>query len=243
MKKFADLHLRVPINNLSQTEDMIKKSAELGYQLVAIPFPYNVSNDKINKIKKICNNNKIDCAVRVNLSPRNSNELLKDLRNLRRKFEIISVRCATKDIARQAAKDRRVDLLQFSLTNLRQRSFDNREAELSSQALSALEIELASIMQLTSFSRIRLLSVLRKEITSAKKANVPIILCSGATNQFSIRNPYDYSAMAILFDLDLGSALKGFSECAFHIIERNRKKLSPDYIAPGIQIVRRNIDD
>jgi RNase P/RNase MRP subunit p30 len=98
-------------------------------------------------------------------------------------------------------------------------------------------------LQLTSFSRIRLLSTLRKEIIIAKKSNVPIILCSGANNQFLLRNPYDYSSMAILFDLDLGLALKGFSENAFQIIERNREKLCPDYIAPGIRIIRRNVDD
>lgn len=242
MKKFVDLHLRVPINDLSQTENMIIRSSELGYQLVGIPFPANVDRDLINKIKKICNKYGIDSVIRTNLSPYNSSKLLKDLRNFRRKFEIIGVRCTTKDIARQAAKDRRVDLLQFSITNLRQRFFDKQEAELSSQALSSIELELAPILQLTSFSRIRLLSILRKEVYLAKKSNVPIILSSGATDKNFLRNPYDYSAMAILFDLDLGSALKGFSENALQIIERNREKLSPDYVAPGIRVIGRNID-
>ncbi len=242
MKRFVDLHLRVPINDLSQTENMIIKSSELGYQLVGIPFPANVHRDLINKIKKICNKYGIDSVIRTNLSPYNSSKLLKDLRNFRRKFEIIGVRCTTKDIARQAAKDRRVDLLQFSITNLRQRFFDKQEAELSSQALSSIELELAPILQLTSFSRIRLLSILRKEVYLAKKSNVPIILSSGATDKNFLRNPYDYSAMAILFDLDLGSGLKGFSENALQIIERNREKLSPDYVAPGIRVIGRNID-
>lgn len=242
MKRFVDLHLRVPINDLSQTENMIIRSSELGYQLVGIPFPANVDRDLINKIKKICNKYGIDSVIRTNLSPYNSSKLLKDLRNFRRKFEIIGVRCTTKDIARQAAKDRRVDLLQFSITNLRQRFFDKQEAELSSQALSSIELELAPILQLTSFSRIRLLSILRKEVYLAKKSNVPIILSSGATDKNFLRNPYDYSAMAILFDLDLGSALKGFSENALQIIERNREKLSPDYVAPGIRVIGRNID-
>jgi ribonuclease P/MRP protein subunit RPP1 len=222
---------------------MIKKSSELGYQLVGIPLPYSANRDLINQIKKICNNYGLDTAIRVNLSPSNSNDLLKDLRKVRRKFEIVGIRCATKDIARQAAKDRRVDLLQFSLTNLRKRFFDKQEAQLSSQALSSLEIELAPILQLTSFSRIRLLSILRKEVDIAKKANVPIIFSSGASDENFMRNPYDYSALAILFDLDLGSALKSFSDNALQIIKRNREKLDPNYIAPGIRIIRRNFDD
>lgn len=242
MKKFADLHLRVPFNNFSSVENMIKKSAELGYQLVGIPLPYDFNKNMINQIKRICSSYGIEVVTRVNLFPRNSNELLKDLRNFRRKIEVIGVRCATKDVARQAAKDRRVDLLLFSLTNFRQRFFDKQEAELSSQALSSLEIDLAPIFQLTSFSRIRLLSILRKEVIIAKKAKVPIILCSGASDEKLIRNPYDYSALTELFDLDLGSALKGFSENAIQIIERNKEKLSPDYVAPGIRVVGRKID-
>jgi RNase P/RNase MRP subunit p30 len=243
MKRFADLHLRVPLEDWTKTESMIRKASELGYSLVGIPLPLQVTKQQISQLKHICNDAKVDLATRVNFSPRNSNELLQRLRRYRRKFEIVAVRCYTKDVARQAAKDRRVDLLQFSVTNLRQRFFDAAEAELASQALSSLEVELAPLLQLTTFSRIRLLSRLRKEAATAERFRVPITLSSGATDEQLMRGPYDYAALTTLFDLPMPSALRALSENPWVAVTRNREKLSPDYVAPGIRVVGRRTDD
>jgi len=243
MKCFADLQLRVPLNDFDQTEKMLQTATDLGYQMVGIPVPLNVTCQQISKLKNLCNSVNVDFVSRVNLFPRNSNSLLKDLRKYRRKFEIISVRCNTKDVARQAAKDRRVDLLQFSVTNMRQRFFDNQEAELAANAISSLEIELTPILQLMPWSRIYLLSRLRREITAAKRAKVPIILSSGATTKHLMRGPYDNAALSTLFDFSVESALKALSSNPLNVVERNRNKLSPTFVAPGIQVVgRKNFD-
>jgi len=231
MKRFADLHLRVPLKDIPQAERMIKKASELGYNLVGIPLSPHATREQISQLEHICSEAKVDLVSRVNFFPRNSNELLHDLRSYRRRFEIVAVRCHTKDVARQAAKDRRVDLLQFSVTNLRQRFFDEAEAELASQALSSLEIELA------------LLSCLRREVATAERADVPITLSSGATDENFMRGPRDYAALTTLFDLPLPSALRALSENPWVTVERNRGKLSPDFVAPGIRVVGRKTCD
>lgn len=243
MKRFADLHLRVPLEDRVKAESMIRRTSELGYNLVGIPHSPHATKEQISQLKHICNDAKVDFATRVNFSPRNSNELLQSLRRFRRKFEIVAVRCHTKDVARQAAKDRRVDLLQFSVTNLRKRFFDEAEAELASQAFSSLEIELAPILQLTTSSRIRLLSRLRKEVATAERFRVPITLSSGATDEQLMRGPRDYAALATLFDLPMSSALRALSENPWVTVERNREKLSSDYVAPGIRVVGRRTGD
>jgi RNase P/RNase MRP subunit p30 len=243
MKRFADLHLRVPLENQTKTEGMIREASELGYSLVGIPIHLQATKEQISQLKHICNNAKVDLATRLNLSPRNSNELLHSLRRYRRKFEIVAVRCHTKEVARQAAKDRRVDLLQFSATSLRKRFFDESEAELAAQASSSLEIELAPILQLTSFSRIRLLSRLRREVATAERFKVPITLSSGATDEQLMRRPHDYAALTTLFDLSMSSALRALSETPWVTVERNRKKLSVDFVAPGIRVVGRRTGD
>jgi len=243
MKRFADLHLRVPLNDQPKAESMIRKASELGYNLIGIPLSPHTTREQISQLRQICRDTKIDLATRVNFSPRTPKELLQSLRRFRRKFEIVAVRCHTKDVARQAAKDRRVDLLQFSATSIRKRFFDESEAELASQALSAIEIELAPILQLTSFSRVRLLSRLRKEVTTAERFKVPITLSSGATDELLMRSPHDYAALATLFDWPMSSALRALSETPWATVERNRKKLSPDYVAPGIHVVGRKTGD
>ncbi|UCC58036.1 MAG: hypothetical protein JSW14_06675 [Candidatus Bathyarchaeum sp.] len=239
MRRFADLHLRVPLNDLLQMEKMVRKASELGYSLVAIPLSPHATREQVIQLQRLCREAKIDLATRVNLSPRTSSELLHNLRRLRRKFELVSVICSTKDVARQAAKDRRVDLLRFSVTNLRKRFFDAAEAELASQAFSSLEIEMAPLLQLAGASRIRLLSRLQREVATAEKFRVPITISSGATGEYLMRGPHDYAALATLFDLPLSAALKALSENPYAMVERNRKKLSPDYVAPGIHVVGR----
>jgi len=239
MRRFADLHLRSPIRNLDQLERMVSKSSELGYRLVGIPLPPNVTRDEINQLQRICSGAKTDFVTRVKLAPKTPRELLHDLRLLRRKFEVVSVTCTSKGVARQAAKDRRVDLLSFPATDLRKRFFDHAEAELASRALSCLEVEMAPLLSLTGFSRIRLLSRLRREVAIAKRFKVPVAISSGATDEHLLRGPHDYAALATLFDMPQPSALRALSEDPVAIVERNREKLSPDYIAPGIRVVRR----
>jgi ribonuclease P/MRP protein subunit RPP1 len=239
MKRFADLNLRVPINDTSQTERMVKNAHELGYSLVGIPLPPFSRQEQISQLRNICYEVSIDFATRVNFSPRTSNELLHSLRRFRRKFEIISVLCHTKEVARQAAKDRRVDLLQFSTTNLRKRFFNEAEAELASHAFSSLEIEILPLLQLEGTSRIRLFSSLQKEAALAEKFKVPVTISSGATNEYHMNGPRDYAAFTTLFDMSQSSALKALLENPFAIVERNREKLSPEYVAPGIRVVGR----
>ncbi len=239
MKRFVDLHLRVPLKDPHKAETMIQKASELGYNLVGIPLSPHATREQTSQLRHICSDAKVDFATRVNFFPRTPNELLQSLRRFRRKFEIVAVRCHTKDVARQAAKDRRVDLLQFSVTNLRKRFFDKAEAELASQALSSLEIELAPILQLTSFSRVRLLSSLRREVATAERFKVPITLSSGAADELFMRGPRDYAALTTIFDLPMSSALRALSENPWVTVERNRKKLSADYVAPGVHVVGR----
>lgn len=239
MRRFVDLHLSAPIRDLDQVERMIRKSSELGYRLVGLILPPNVMRDQISQLQHICSDAKIGLVKRVNLSPKTPGELLRDLRRLRRKFEVISVTCTSKGVARQAARDRRVDLLHFPATDLRKRFFDRAEAELASKALSSLEIEMAPILLLTGFSRVRLLSRLRREVETAERFKVPITISSGATNEYLIRGPHDYAALTILFGMSVSSALRSLSENPVDIVERNREKLSPDYVSPGIRVVGR----
>jgi len=239
VRKFADLHLRAPIKDLDQVERMVRRSSELGSRLIGLVLPPDVRRDQIEQLQQFCHDAKIDFVKRVNFSPKTPRELLRDLRRFRRRFEVISVTCTSKSVARQAAKDRRVDLLRFPATSLRKRFFDHAEAELASKALSSLEIEMIPLLLLTSFSRINLLSRLRREVAIAERFKVPVTISSGATNEYLMRGPRDYAALATLFDMSMSSALCALSEDPIAMVDRNREKLSPDYVAPGIRVVGR----
>jgi ribonuclease P/MRP protein subunit RPP1 len=194
------------------------------------------------KLAALCQENKLDFASRLDLKPKTSRELLQQLRRFRRRVEIIAVVCESKEVARQAAKDHRVDLLNFPATDPRRRFFDKAEAELASSSVAALEIDVKPIITLKGPARIRLLAVLRREAAIAEDYRVPVVVSSGATNPLQLRKPMEMAALATLFDLDKPTALDAVSKAPLTIVKKNREKLSPSFVAPGIRIIREGSD-
>lgn len=238
MRRFVDLHLQPSIKDLTQVKTMVSLASELGYCLVSISLPPNVAEDQILRLRSICSEVKIDLAPRVDFTPRTPGELLRDLSRFRRSFEVVSVVCTSKAVARQAAKDRRVDILSFPAQSRRKRFFDQAEAELASKTSASVEIDMTPLISSRDFSRIRRLSNLRREVEIARNLGVPVTISSGATNRYLMRGPYEYSALALLFDMTTPLALSALSETPFTIVEKNRMKLSSNFVAPGIRVVR-----
>lgn len=241
-RTYADLHLCPDLANAEQVLRMVNKASELGYRLVAMTVPPSFAETSVKGLLNVCKEAKMDLATRVDLKPKTPGELLKALRRFRREFEIVAVTCESKDVARQAAKDRRVDLLNFSPFDFRRRFFDLAEAELASNCLACLEIDMKPLLTLEGPSRIRLLSSLRRETAIAKKSGVPIVMSSGASGELLMRRPLEQAALANLFDLGQTAALDAVSRNPMSIVKRNLEKLGSRFVAPGIRIVRRGKD-
>lgn len=241
-KAYADLHLCPNLRDFEQICRMISKASKLGYHSVAVPFPPNCGHEEIERVRGVGKEASIDLVSRVDLRPRSPEELIRNVRKLRRKFEIIAVLCESKVVARQAAKDRRVDLLSFESPDYRWRFFDMAEAELASGSLAALEIDIKPLLTLESPARTRILSSLRKETATAQGLHVPLVLSSGVSDELSMRRPMELAALASLFDLRRDVALEAVSKTPLMIVKRNREKLDSRFVAPGIRVVRRGKD-
>ena len=239
MKQFADLHLQPNLDDRELLEKIIRKAADLGYSLVGVSLPHRVQQDAIDFLQKICRENGVDLVKRIDLAPRSSRDLLRSLRLFRRKFELVAVSCFSKSIARQAAKDHRVDLLVFSSGDSRGRFFDVAEARLACQGVAAFEVDMALLLKRGGFSRVRLLSCLRREIAIAGRFGVSVVICSGAVDVFGLRGPHDFVSLAALFGMDDVAALNAVSVAPLAIVERNRGKLDSDYVARGVRVIRR----
>jgi ribonuclease P/MRP protein subunit RPP1 len=135
-----------------------------------------------------------------------------------------------------------VDLLNFPSTDFRRRFFDKAEAELASNSQASLEIEIKPLLIMKGPARVRLLSALRREAAIAKNFHVPVVISSGATSELFMRKPLEMAALATLFDMDKPSALGAISKNPLEIVKRNREKLSPRFIAPGIRLIRMGRD-
>ncbi len=239
---FVDLHLCPPVNQIEKVKKLVEKSAELGYSVVGLTLPIKIKEGSVETIKKICEDLGLDFVTRIDLAPKNAKELLNILKKVRRRFEIIAVQCNTKGVAIQAAKDRRVDLLLFSIDDPKKHFFSISVAKLASEKNSALEINLAPLLYLEGAPRIRLMKILRRDALIAGKFGVPIVLSSGCNTPHLLRKPEDYAFLAYLIGLDLYLAKEALSTNPMNIIERNRKKLSPNYVCPGVYVVKRGKD-
>lgn len=237
-RAFADLHLRLNLQDFANASRTINEAAALGYSLVAVPFLPETPEEETVKLQNVCREVKIDLASRVDIRPKTQNDLTHQLRKLRRKFEVICVICENKDVARQAAKDRRVDLLNFPSLDYRKRFFDRAEAELASNSLSALEIDIKPLLVLEGPARVRLLLSLRRETSIALEFHVPIVVSSGAANEMLLRKPRELVRVASLFDLTELLSLETISQNPMSIVKRNRQKLSPKFVAPGIRVIK-----
>jgi RNase P/RNase MRP subunit p30 len=180
----------------------------------------------------------MDFVSRVDFHPRTENDLIHFLRKFRRRFEVISITCDTKEVARQAAKDRRVDLLNFPSLDYHKRFFDRAEAELASGSLSSLEVDVKPLLVLEGPSRVRMLMSLRREVAFAKEFRVPLVISSGVAEEKFMRFPRDMASLAFTLGLDEASGLEAVSANPVAIVLRNREKLSSRFVAPGISIVK-----
>jgi RNase P/RNase MRP subunit p30 len=239
---YADLHLRPTFRDDEEFSRLVKKALRLGYGLVGVTVPSRASDEQRRKLLEIGDACGVDLVSRVDLRPRSAEELLADLRRVRRRFEVVSVLCDSKSVARQAAKDRRVDFLNFPGVDFRRRFFDVAEAELASCALACLEIDVKPLLTLEGRLRVRLLSCLRREAATAVEFGVPVVLSSGVSDEFLMRKPMELASLGSLFDLCGAEAVDAVSGSPVAVVKRNRMKLSPRFVAPGIRVVRRGRD-
>jgi RNase P/RNase MRP subunit p30 len=237
-RAFADLHLRVNPKDQKATQQLITKAAQFGYTQISIPFTSKHSEEEIAKLKSACSGLGLDFVSRADFNPRTENDLTHFLRSFRRKFEVICITCDSKEVARQAAKDRRVDLLNFQSLDYHKRFFDRAEAELASCSLAALEVDVKPLLILEGPPRVRLLTSLRREVAIAQEFHVPLVVSSGVSEGRLMRLPRDMASLAFLFGLDDAKALDAVSTNPAAIVDRNREKLSSRFVAPGISVVK-----
>ena len=241
MRKFADMHLACSFRDEGEFRALLERARKMGFHAVSIPLDPGLRARELSRLKEIASEVGLDFATRVDLAPENRPELLRALRRLRRRFEFIGVLCQNKEVARVAARDRRVDFLMFPLEP-KKRYFDRSEAELASGSNCALEIDLMPIFKLPLEARIKLLARLRGEVALAGRYGVPVVICSGAPEPMMMRRPRELAYLATLLDLGFEDALDALSKTPLAMLERNRAKLDPSFVAPGIRVVRRGRD-
>lgn len=235
MRKFTDLHLRWPTGGVDEFSSMLSLAAEMGYSGVA------VASERVlpEPLRGLCSELGLDLISRVDLRPRSAGELTDRLRRVRRRFELVAVDCRSKAVARQAAKDRRVDLLDFPASpSARARVwFDRQEATLASGANCAYEINASDLLGLGPAACAGLLSIVGREVENARRRGVPVVVSSGADSLLLMREPRGLAALLDPVGVGAREGLDMVSRVPAGVVEANRSKLSAGFIEPGVRLV------
>ncbi|TRO49043.1 hypothetical protein E2P65_01825 [Candidatus Bathyarchaeota archaeon] len=233
MRKFFDLHV-VPGDG-GASESMLQEASRLGFRGVGLTLDDRISAPQNAEPGE----DGLDIVRRIDLRPRNPNELTSSLRRIRRRFEVVAVVCRSKPVARQAARDNRVDILNFptQVQSRRRVMFDRQEASLASGANCAYEINLSDLLNKGGNVASRLLSMMAVEVENARRHDVPVLVSSGADEPLMMRGPRELAASMQLLGIGEEESLDMVSDVPLKLVERNRSKLEPGYVSPGVRRV------
>jgi RNase P/RNase MRP subunit p30 len=213
VRNYIDLHFKP--STPDKVKEMLALASELGFSQVA-------STIQATEI-----DNRITSATRLDLEAKRSRDLLEALNKSRRRYEIIAVKCLTKEVARQAAKDDRVDILKFpDDPALRKHNWlDHHEAELVEGTERAYEVDACDLMANSPTHLAKVINQIKRDLAVAVKHDINIILSSGASTPLAIREPRALTALASLLDIEEDYAADMISTIPEDILRRNRARL------------------
>ncbi len=222
MREFVDIGIKPK----AETEIglILNKAKELGYTAVGMKNTTSELLDVIN---------------RVDLYPRNQNELGKQLRKLRKRTEVIVVHCASKTVARQAAHDHRVDLVRFPVdrdTNKRL-YLDRRQAGLMRDTGVGFEVSIKDLLVDDRLLLAKRIVTIKKSLDIAIKHGLPVVASSGAEDRYGLRDPHGLASLISLLGVDYEPALDMVSTNPMSIVSGNREKLKKSYILPCVWVI------
>ena len=230
--RFIDLQIDPSPPDL---EEIMNFASELGYADLGLVLNRS-PNEEMRLHMRNADRYHINLVSRLNLFPKDPKDLLNLLKRYRLKYEIIAVTCESFKVAKQAARDRRVDLLNFPVSA--RPYFDQSTAQLASASNAALEITLSELVLNEGMQRVMAMNKILKEIQTARNFKIPVVVSSGARNLYHLRGPSEVIALGSIIGLTRKEATEAISNTPLRTIERNKKKLSPDYV-PGVKLIRR----
>jgi RNase P/RNase MRP subunit p30 len=114
---------------------------------------------------------------------------------------------------------------------------DRQGASLASKSNCAYEVSLSDLLG-SRPARARVLVNLKRDIWNAMHEGVPVVVSSGAWSPLRMREPRAIASITSLLGISESKGLEAVSETPGRIIERNREKLGPGFVSPGVKEVR-----
>lgn len=181
--------------------------------------------------------NGLSILRRVDVSGRGLKSIKKQIGNVRKQSMIIAIPLTTVDIANWAAENKSVDLL--TLDPSRGHRFRESTARLAESSGTCLEIQFAPLLESVGLSRSKIIKAYREAVETATNAGMSVVLSSGAKQAMHMRSAMAIRHIGVLLGMNSKYAETAVCKTPFDILERNQRRLSPEFIGDGVEIIQR----
>ncbi|MFW9981733.1 MAG: RNase P subunit p30 family protein [Candidatus Thorarchaeota archaeon] len=223
------LDLGVTISDSNNIDSFIEMASRIGLAGLAA---LNINSGPITKM-----DNGFSVLNRFDVSGRGLKSIKKQVANARKQSMIVSVPLTTVEIANWAAEDSKVDLL--TLDPSREHRFRDSTARLAAASGTYLEIQFTPLLDSFGLNRSKIIKVFREAVHTAISGGMSIVLSSGAKHPLQMRSPMAIRYIGKLLGMTSKYAETTVCEVPYEILERNQRKLSPNFVAEGVEIVKR----
>jgi ribonuclease P/MRP protein subunit RPP1 len=135
------------------------------------------------------------------------------------------------DINRFAVENEAVDVLAHPMAG--EGDVNHVLAEAAAEHGVALEVDLSGVLRATGGQRARAIAALRKLRDMIDHAGAPYVVSADPRSHLQVRAPRELVAVGEVVGFDPGAIETGLAAWE-RIAERNRERLDPDHVAPGV---------
>ncbi len=226
------IDLGVHISDPKRLESFVQMAQKIGFTGFAAD---EIAEDSYQSFK-----NGFSILKRVDVSGRGLKSIKKQVDNVRKHSMIVAVKLTSIEVANWAAEDQRVDIL--TLDPSREYRFRNTTARLAAVSDTVLEIRFEPLLHLTGLTRSKVIKTYRESIRIAIDSGMKVVLSSGATHPLHMRSSLAIQHLGELLGMEPKDAESAVNQTPLDIVERNRSRFSSEYVAEGVEIIRRGTD-
>ncbi|MHA1906411.1 MAG: RNase P subunit p30 family protein [Candidatus Thorarchaeota archaeon] len=220
------IDLDIRISTEKELPKFLEMAQSLGYSAIASAHPFE--NKTVDS--------ELPIYRRINLESRKLSTLKKQATSARTQHSIVAMPLHGIDIANWAAEDPRIDILTIDFTG--KHILRKTTANMSSKHGTALEVSIAPLLGCTGLERSRLIRNIHDSIIVALRAEMTILLSSGANAPIHMRSPVALRHIGMTLGLDRKIADEAILVNPKELITQNLERMNGNRIGPGIEVVK-----
>lgn len=225
------IDLNVRIMNQEQLDSFIQMARNLGFVGFATTIDLNEPIVRLDDGFRL--------IKRVEIQAKTLGALKKRVGQVRRESGIVVVPIGDVQISNWAAEDARVDLL--SLVSLqREHILKPSTAKMAAGSETVLEVPVYRLISSIGLERSKILKVYRESVETAINEGMEIIVTSAANEPILMRSPRAMQYFGLVLGLEPDYLRGSLNTIPEFLVDQNERKLGADFIAPGVEVVRRD---